>query len=92
MNPASIEVAESPVTTRPNILTVQGCSGCGRPKQQRVKTPFGIRRIVNRLKMTRVPGVEAVEQLHPRHAPARRVFPVFAPLCKPCRKTAGADA
>ena len=46
------------------------------------------RTIHTRLKMTRVPGVEAVEQLHPRRAPRARIYPVFAKLCKTCRRTA----
>lgn len=93
MNPAlaSIPVpppAQEPRTTRPNILTVQGCSGCDRPACIRVKTPVGIRKVRTRLKMTLIPNVFTTIQAHPRRAPVARKYSVFAKLCKSCRKTA----
>jgi hypothetical protein len=92
MNPA--ETVATPPPTQRNILTVQGCSGCGRPRKQRIKTPFGTRVIVNRLKLTRVPASIAIatETLHPRRAPVTRTYSVLAPFCKTCRAQAqGAD-
>lgn len=77
---------------RPNILSVQGCAGCGQPERVKVQTPHGVRRWHNRLKLTVVPNVYATVQEHPRRAPVARQYPVFAKLCKGCRKTAQASA
>lgn len=88
--PAPAEPAPEAKTARRNILTVQGCSGCGRPRKQKVMTPFGVRTIHNRLKMTVVPAAIAIAQetLHPRRAPKTRTFTVLSPFCKECRKQA----
>jgi hypothetical protein len=71
-----------------SITAVQGCSGCGRPQRHRVKTPHGIRRVYNRLKMTLVPNVVGVQPPRGNQCPRPRKHPVYAPLCKSCRKTA----
>lgn len=82
-----LPAAELPPRVGRSILTVQGCSGCRRPSVARIKTPFGTRKIYNRLKMTRIPGM--VDVL-PRQASGTvvRTRPVYAPLCKTCRKEA----
>lgn len=77
-----------PISKRPNILTVQGCSGCGRPRKMKVKTPLGVRRIISRLKMTRMPGVVAVLPPHASSSGMPRRASVHAPLCKSCRAAA----
>lgn len=94
MNPALASIpapppAQEPRPTRPNILTVQGCAGCNRPARVRVETVFGrIQKVNLRLKMTRIPGAFTTVQRHPRRAPVARKYPVFAKLCKSCRKLA----
>jgi len=85
---AAAEARRDAPMQRRNILSVQGCSGCGRPRKQRVQTPFGMRSIFSRLKMTLIPGVEYVDRTHPRSGPKARRFPARAPLCKSCRQVA----
>lgn len=89
MNPAESAraAAELPPPVGRSILTVQGCSGCRRPSVARIQTPFGVRKVRTRLKMTRLPGV--VFDL-PRQASGNvpRSRQGYAPLCKTCRKEA----
>lgn len=70
------------------VQRVRTCGGCNVPSKQKVKTPFGMRTIRRRMKMTRVPGVVGIECVHPRRAPKERRHHVYTPLCKTCRKLA----
>lgn len=92
MTPDVEATPTAPPVQRPNILTVQGCAGCSRPARVKVQTPFGVRTLHNRLKMTRIPGVVSVEARHPRSSPVERTYPTYAKLCKGCRRTARAAA
>jgi hypothetical protein len=69
---------------RPNILSVPQCSGCGRPRKEKIVTPFGTRSRFNRLKMTLVPGIVDVLPTQASGVMVRRRA-VHAKLCKACR-------